>query len=487
MVGIGDHNNRMIPRVQPGGNTGGGDELLAVADVAALQALATAGLEDGAGVNMLSVKDFWQLDKTSTLVADNITIVAAADGGMWIRKNLGDETWREQATWHINETTGDDENDGAAAGTPLETFAELMRRLGTDPVRIAMTVYIDSDLNQDCDITCRTDDDAGVLIIQGNAPTTIYSGTLTGVQAINAAAGNDGQVTDAAIPVSWTASGCDQLLIELTSGANAGAVAWLMRDLGAKTDRHSRFYNEGAGTVYPDPAIGDDYDVIQLTAITGRIRGLSGGCLTVELRDLSIAAAAGMSFENFGGNWQMFRCNVDGAGCRLSGAPRRSFSEPMRIYGTRIRTTNFTAENVSVNFHACFLARILTARGGGVGFRDSDTFLQYVDTPTRINMRECNMSIDTDATLGIFDAPAATQALWMAPSYAILEGYCWGSGNLTNYIFRLHPGSTVFYEAAFKPTAAGAVVEDCSIGDADRAYADIPFTNVNNLAQMTEF
>ena len=311
--------NRYFPRVNPSAGSGPvqGDALLAVANIAALIALDDTTIDDGGVVSVKSLLDLWMLDKTSTLAPDGITVVAAPTAGNWIRMKLPSLAWQLRPTWYINEAIGNDEATGASSLAPLATFAEYQRRVGEGPLTIDHTVNLVGTITSDVVVNTVMEDDSVAITIQGVRSAAVYSGSVTAKQAQVESTNTDLQITDAALPVSWTASGLVDKLCVLTSGPNSGAAGWIVKDVGAKAARVTLFYNEGAGT-FVEPGVGETFDVVDLGLVEGALRGINGGNVRCEVRDLRFENTSGSVAEFDGGKWTGVFCDLDGASMRLA-------------------------------------------------------------------------------------------------------------------------------------------------------------------------
>ena len=105
---------------------------LVVPNIAALQALDSAGYDSGQLVNVQTLRSagYFTLDKNSTATPDNITIVDALNAtGNWLRQENTALSWTYQTTWYVDSDLGNDEAVGNVPGAALETVAELARRL----------------------------------------------------------------------------------------------------------------------------------------------------------------------------------------------------------------------------------------------------------------------------------------------------------------------------------------------------------------------
>lgn len=89
---------------------------------------------NGMLVYVESVRSYFKLDNRNSYTADNITIVQVT-GGYLLRIPSACPSWALQLTWYIDpaNSTGlaSDENTGASSSTPLLTWEEFNRRLGT--------------------------------------------------------------------------------------------------------------------------------------------------------------------------------------------------------------------------------------------------------------------------------------------------------------------------------------------------------------------
>lgn len=491
MSGPAVFNNRYINRVQPVSGVAPivGDALLAVANIAALIALDDTTIDDGGVVAVKSMMDLWMLDKTSPLVPDGITVVAAPTAGNWVRMKLPNLTWQKQTTWYINESLGNDENDGGTIVTPLATFEEFSRRVGRGPIDVAMTVNFDSTLAQDIEVGVLTDELNGQLTLQGVQSAPLYSGSFTAVIGQNALANQDLQVTDAAIPVSWLASGLVDKLCVLTSGPNAGASAQVVKSMAAKAARITKFYNETAGT-YVEPAPGDTFDVVDLGLVEGALLGIAGGAVRVAVRDLRFLTGSTPVHESYGGLWSFVRCDLDGGSIDLgSVAQRDSSSEGASFIATRLRTTErMTVSRTTCNLSAVHLAMGITVVDAGRIVILHDCISQHsatgLDTAALNSQAQSSLHCVADSSFGVFDWPNPVEraAVLASGAYQKWTGLLWGYGNTFDYAIELGPGTTFEYAVGFNPIVSAAVVNDTIIAGLPRSYAVIPSTNVQKLA-----
>ena len=239
---------------------------------------------------MQTVRATWVYDPTSTLVPEvpPTTVAPAVGGGNWIRLPEADPSWLYASNWYINATTGSDENVGQTALAPLRTHGELERRWGGGILRppIAFltirlcTVNIQTSLPTSDPVfpTCVIGP-AAVLWYRGQVETVLYSGTFTGVVAVNPATDQPQHLTDAAIG-NWTPYLFKRWRIT-TAGARFNTIGWVARDLAAQTCRSSQPQLPGnmnlansalwpiaVGGAVQVPQVGDTFNIENLVAIT---------------------------------------------------------------------------------------------------------------------------------------------------------------------------------------------------------------------------
>ncbi len=89
-----------------------------------------------------SVKCYWRRELGSPYTPDDITVAAAIGGGNWERIVATTVLdWLQQSDLYINPTTGHDENPGTLA-MPVRTLDELTRRLSVGPLQQHTTFHV---------------------------------------------------------------------------------------------------------------------------------------------------------------------------------------------------------------------------------------------------------------------------------------------------------------------------------------------------------
>lgn len=228
-----------------------------------------------------SVRDMFYLDRTSALTADGITIVTALGGGRWLRLMFSNEFWQAQTAWYIdpagtNSPVGDDEALGDATH-PVKSMPEIMRRVrganyGSDVVVHALSGSTNPSDGILQGFTMRDQNFFFTIIA---VPTVVGSGTVT---AYTPYSGNvRGQLTDSAIPSSWTISG---FVSTATSarfirkvGSGARHYAPVLVDLGSKTaqlgitadiDDTTTTLAASVSTTETNFAVADAYEIVSM-------------------------------------------------------------------------------------------------------------------------------------------------------------------------------------------------------------------------------
>ena len=118
------------------GGGGGGVQILAT--VAALKALDASTLAVGSLLEVVTFLDqvIVVSDAALLALADGITLIAPTvptGDKVYVRRNLSNALWRAQATWVIDEPSGNDENSGVDLANALKSAGELRRRVGKTP------------------------------------------------------------------------------------------------------------------------------------------------------------------------------------------------------------------------------------------------------------------------------------------------------------------------------------------------------------------
>lgn len=225
---------------------------------APLSALASAAFPAGTLCWVGTVLDFFLLVRPAVApTVDNITCVAASGkaGYFWLRQLSPSPSYATVTIWSIDPVNGNDELTGTGASAAaadlvaLKTLQELKRRLWGLEVEVAVTVRLIGNMVASDVGAWNTKWYASTFTIQGQlgpvtgsagvVDNTLYTGSLTSPPVVPAAtpSADDFEITDTAIPASYTASGllAPGVLFQRTSGA--ARFWWGLKDLGTKTLR----------------------------------------------------------------------------------------------------------------------------------------------------------------------------------------------------------------------------------------------------------
>jgi hypothetical protein len=203
----------------------------------------------------------------------NGQLVASLDGGPWEALAIGSATILEAADVYIDPATGSDAADGLTPATALATWAEYARRVGVGPVTAVpwQTVHLEGPVTEEIEISAHY---STGLVLQGER-TVVYSGTVTAEQAYDYTVTPilESQVEDTALPAGWAAH--VGRMVVATSGPNAGSVCWVLADEGADTAFMSNLFDVAAFSG-GDWTAGDDFDVVDLTVVSGLVTVKTG-------------------------------------------------------------------------------------------------------------------------------------------------------------------------------------------------------------------
>lgn len=471
--------------------------LLAVANVMALGSLSIAALDDGSVVSMRSVRDLWYLDKTSTLVDDGITVITASGGiGRWIRMVQSHLSWRQQSSWFIDQAAGDDENDGNTAVTALASHEEFQRRIADQdqPLEVDMTVTFTSNYVGDIENTASVSQVTpyGSITYKGQR-TVVFSGSVTGVTPWVTGT-TAGTFDDAALPVSFTASGGIGNLCVLTSGANAGAASWLTLEPVAKTARYSGFFDDTT-FVLSDPSVTDTYDVVTLTSITGKITQVNDGF--TYFRDLALRSPGGfdVQIQVYGGTLSFTYCDIECNQMFYQGGG--TFGNG--VYASKINSTNRPQIlNCSLSLYASWFlsatpvsnsAARLNVFSRNIGQQAAggpvvDKAISAADSGKVLISGEW-------CVLDLISLGGAARVL-RAEEFGTIEvqssGIVWGLGNSLDHAIEVQSGGVLVFEvpATTRFQVAGSALSDVLVGSVQSDFAGLPANDFSHAAFIGE-
>jgi len=220
---------------------------LSFPNIAALAAYDSTADVEGQFAYVVTMDDYYSLLKTGGLTADAINIVNGLPAGaQWQRRLIASEKWLSQATWFVSPATGNDENSGLTATPgptgPLATLGEFQKRCGASAGQIKQTTVVtvlDAPVMapfENVVVDVETVNTSTYVRITG-ARTTLYTGTLSFVQAESPLTCAQNLVRDASLATDWVTAGAvagglfsaayrTGKMIEMLDGPAAGAIAW---------------------------------------------------------------------------------------------------------------------------------------------------------------------------------------------------------------------------------------------------------------------
>ncbi len=226
-----------------------------------------------------TVRDFFYLDRTSTLTADGITVVTALGGtGRWLRMRIADPFWRTQFSWTIDPGAGNDEGLGDA-GHPLKTRSEFYRRIGTNALRdntITVTILsslLAGDTERPPGFTSDTASAGGAAFIKFvGTRRVLFTGTIdspSGVTNRNGSTATPTSIKVSGLSSTWTAGdGVTSFLDPGVVVTDGTLFARPVQDKGTKTawvsppislsNLEGTFTAGASITIYDVPSLGHD-------------------------------------------------------------------------------------------------------------------------------------------------------------------------------------------------------------------------------------
>ena len=457
-------------------------DTIARASASRLVGLAATSAPNGTSVFVRSVRDWFVLDKTSALTADNITVADAIGGGQWLRKYTPSVKWQQRAAWAIDPAAADDEGVGSGAD-PLKTHAELARRfLGhglTLPQDTTVTIVASLPVTDLVSIDVKFASST-VLLRYVGTPTTVRTGTLSGVTALVAG------TTLTAIVDGVGGAFAVSNRVRMTAGASVGFIGWVVRAADGACNPFTTIDTTttpvGGAPTMGNPTT-DTFVVETLPTVgLGKISQSNALGVTVVLtqqiifEDLDVSDSANPQFAVLDPSALFAHCKLDTAnfsdstatvsGCLLTGSA-------FVLNSTILYWANaFTGPATSVSFVSCsvLLFNENVAMGGpSFGLSSTDSFLQL----------QASASFES---LSVHDATGVGVRVERSTQLDAAT-VLWGSGNTS---FGIDAGGRFFYAVADKPTITGGGATDTKVGGVNKDYAGIPFFNVANGAAIVE-
>lgn len=293
----------------------------------------TTGLANKSQAVVGEIIDQWTLVRSDTQVPDGITIIAAKFGGStsgnWLRNNIHQPYWANQATWYISAATGNDRFSGIDAGHAIKTGAELFRRLGYGALLLQnVEIIILDDLPTTDTLKLDVVGKNSASVRVSGSQTIVATGTITSVAAVNMTAGvNEATLIGATLSVGTWTTHLGRICIITTAGPRLGAVFIVGKDKGSGIARVSTpatvtdSIGVAASSANVTLQVGDTFKVVTMTKVPNiqiEVRGIGsfgGGYSQLMLRDLYVHSDSGEASGNVYNNFARAS-----AGAILSGA-----------------------------------------------------------------------------------------------------------------------------------------------------------------------
>lgn len=441
---------------------------------------AGAGLTGGGNLSADRTFDVGQNADASILVnPDNIQLNPAL--GL---STSGGLSYMTQAAWFLDGVAGSDTNNGATAATALLTPGELQRRWQgrVVPQNTTITV-VDGTFAQPFELSNVVVLPGFQVTLQGEAPTVVYSGSLTGAFVAYAPATNvAAQVVDAGRVFAADA----QRRIIMTSGVANAALTTILVDLGANTARVGQFVNRTTGASQT-PALGDTYNIETLQSQFGGLHvDIRGGGRFIA-RDCEFRITANVPGHVYASgvlsNAALDNCILDGCRFSATGAFTLTLNQsavnilacsngnPIRLFGAsravlfgHASFNAFTSQDGS----QAVVQRVSVAQGPGAGpswnVFDDAAFVLLESLGVYDSATTC---FDTDV-YGMLEAIVAGARFF-------------GSGNTPAQNMRIRPGCLCTYIDV--PVVIGTG-NDSLIGGVATPWGAVPWVNPANNAAI---
>lgn len=283
---------------------------------------------------VLSVGDSYTFVANGTLVVDEITVVAADDGGgQWCRMGVQNQAWLAAPFWAIKEfadisgPAGDDENVGSgataedAAAAPLATMAELERRQIGQRLRSTLSIQQIGPISAD-KITPLTNiataDGNGVPYWYGKK-VLLFSGAVTNYAPAVPSSNTGSMLIVNSLSGTWSNSGTGgaSLVGCVVESADGTRAALVQKDLGGKLARVTQpndssgiGFSVGTAAVFTN---GETIKVYSLPALPGYPFAPNVNFPVIEYVDLSAGGLFNL-FLTGGSDTTWSRCVFRGAG-----------------------------------------------------------------------------------------------------------------------------------------------------------------------------
>jgi hypothetical protein len=386
----------------------------------------------------------------------------------------------------VDEGAGVDAGDGGSWATAVKYFDEIRRRVGgridstNEVVRVFLRgangvltqdIRVDFSIGQHNVLTDPPLVGVDALWIIAETLPAVYTGTVTGYQAWDSAAGHEVQITDSALPVSWTDSGLVGGLLVFDDGDAQNGGHFVAVDLGGKTARFSKLFVNDTWGGYPAEAkVGDAFKVVPLLELRGSLSIDTGGRVWVDNLWLHPVDYNGLDVYNSIVAFSL--CRVDHPHVTIWGSGYTTFSGCMFDHGGNEDLLAGWTElwwSVLVNTG-------LTAHPGATLRVKGESLVTHNSTM----VAHSGGYVLVAAELGCVDNTAPV--LYVRPGGAAevreqVFGYeCTGA-----YTMVVEPAGCLAFDGVHTPTATGASTAAVAVGGVGKTWAEAAAGYVNQL------
>lgn len=322
---------------------------IVVSSHASLSHVHVAEQTDGTLAYVVETTEYFELRKDSGATANGASIIepiagspiAGAADARWHLLLVEASGAELQSAFYIDQASGNDDASGDSPSTAIASFDEYRTRVGQTPIGTTQTLTFVGDYTGDI-LLDQVIGPSGRLILRGTR-TPLYSSTFSARVIWDPTTLTEGTVTDAGLPVSWTASGLtgrvltfDDLPLDVYGRR---PWSWVAKDDGAKTARYAPAWDPVSQTNVV-PTVNQPFTVHRLTEISGSIfaspivqAGVGAAVPSVLLLDLHFSGGARdstltgrVNFEGchfFGSvHIEVGPGAVTTTGCRFDGSPQ---------------------------------------------------------------------------------------------------------------------------------------------------------------------